>query len=66
MGMNPASRCGGLLLAALALAAALATSCATHGAPATASNPTVKAVVFTVSQWGQCLAAAGENLHQTL
>ncbi len=66
MQRNTASWRGGLLLAALAPVSALVTSCATHGAPATTSNPTVKAIVVTVSQWGQCLVAAGENLHHTL
>jgi hypothetical protein len=66
MQMNPASRGGGLLLAALALVPALAASCATQGAPASTSNPAVKAVVVALSQWGQCLVAAGEDLHRTL
>ncbi len=64
MRMNPAARRGGPLLA-LALACAVA-SCTTHGAMANTGNPAIKAVIVTMSQWGQCLVAAGENLHHTL
>lgn len=66
MRINTVSRRGGLPVATLALVSALATSCATHGAAASTANPTVKAVIVTLSQWGQCLVAAGEDLHHTL
>jgi hypothetical protein len=66
MRMNPRPRRDGLLLAGLALVSALAASCTTHGAAASTSNPTVKAAVVALSQWGQCLIAAGEDLRQTL
>jgi len=50
----------------LAAVCAVATGCGSSSASPNSDNPGVKALVVTLTEWGQCLVDAGENLHQTL